>query len=169
MKQFDLSFWIQDKTRKICTRDGRPVRIVCWDSPNKGFPIVGFIDDNPTVFVWDKYGYALSGHRESNCDLFFADEEDFIDSLPEESASEDLEEDSSFEKLLQEIYVKYDKKISIESLLDIAHHFTHWQHGKDFDDLLQSEMKFPKEFYEKGRSDMREEMLKDTVLETNNE
>jgi hypothetical protein len=38
-----------------------------------------------------------------------------------------------------------------------------WQHGKDFDDLLQSEMKFPKEFYEKGRFDMRDEMMKDAV------
>jgi hypothetical protein len=56
---------------------------------------------------------------------------DFIDSLPEEPANEDLEEDSSFEKLLQEIYIKYDKKISIESLLDIASHFAEWQKEKD--------------------------------------
>jgi hypothetical protein len=68
---------------------------------------------------------------------------------------------------------------------DIARHFAHWQHGKDFDDLLQSEMEFPKEYYErgkadamkemketlqteyeKGRFDMREEMMKDAVETT---
>lgn len=51
----------------------------------------------------------------------------------------------------------------IDEIIETARHFTHWQHGKDFDDLLQSEMKFPKEFYEKGRFDMREEMMKDAV------
>lgn len=30
-KQFDLSLWLQDKSRKVVTRDGNPVRIVCWD------------------------------------------------------------------------------------------------------------------------------------------
>lgn len=54
----------------------------------------------------------------------------FINSLPEPSR-ESWEEDGSFEKLLQEIYVKYDKKISIESLLDIASHFAEWQKQKD--------------------------------------
>ena len=87
----------------------------------------------------------------------------FIDSLPEEPASEDLEEDSSFEKLLQEIYIKYNKQISIEKLLDIASHFAHWQHGKDFDNLLQSQMEFPKEFYEKGKTDAVKEMMEDAI------
>lgn len=54
-----------------------------------------------------------------------------------EMVSEDLEEDSSFEKLLQEIYVKYDKKISIESLLDIASHFAEWQKQKDLQDFME--------------------------------
>lgn len=79
MEQFNLTEWLQDKSRKVVTREGKPVRIVCWDSPNKGFPIVGFIDDNPTVFIWDKYGYALPGHRESNRDLFFADNDELTE------------------------------------------------------------------------------------------
>lgn len=71
--------------------------------------------------------------------MFLLEIEEFINSLPEESGcevnfttqSEDLDEDSSFEKILQEIYIKYDKKISIESLLDIARHFAEWQKQKD--------------------------------------
>lgn len=46
---------------------------------------------------------------------------------------------------------------------EIAVHFANWQHGKDFDDLLQSEMKFPKEYYEKGKADVMKEMMKDAV------
>ena len=62
---------------------------------------------------------------------------DFIDSLPEEPASEDLEEDSSFEKLLQEIYIKYNKQISIEKLLDIASHFAEWQKQQMMKDAVE--------------------------------
>lgn len=32
MEQFNLDIWLQDRSRKIVTRDGRPVRIVCWDA-----------------------------------------------------------------------------------------------------------------------------------------
>lgn len=92
MEQFNLDTWLQDKSHKIVTREGKPVRIVCWDSPNKGFPIVGFIDDDPTVFIWDKYGYVLPGHRESNRDLFFAEEE---------------EELTEFEKKLKEVLYEH--------------------------------------------------------------
>ena len=52
------------------------------------------------------------------------------------------------------------------SIVNLVKLGAHWQHGKDFDDLLQSEMKFPKEFYEKGRFDIREEIMKDAVETT---
>ena len=89
--------------------------------------------------------------------------EDFIDSIPE-PASEDLE------KAAQE-YAENHFQDFIETEDDPGYWCSRfgfiagaeWQHGKDFDDLLQSEMKFPKEFYEKGRFDMREEMMKDAV------
>ena len=83
-KQFNLEDWIKNRSRKVITRDGKPVRIVCWDSPNKAFPIVGFIDDNPTVFVWDNYGYSKAGHVESKCDLFFAEEEEKLTEFEKE-------------------------------------------------------------------------------------
>ena len=75
-----------------------------------------------------------------------------------ESASKDLEEE--IENFFSDWLIDLgEKKIYSQ----IARHFAEWQHGKDFDDLLQSEMKFPKEYYEKGRFDMREEMMKDAV------
>lgn len=85
----------------------------------------------------------------------------FIDSLPEESASEDLEEE--IDRFAKTVVPSRSKTITKNNISLCAKHFAHWQHGKDFDDLLQSEMKFPKEFYEKGRFDMREEMMKDAV------
>ena len=76
MQQFNLDTWLKNKSRKIITRTGKPVRIVCWDSPNKTFPIVGFVDNEPEIFTWDCFGYCREGHIENENDLFFVDEED---------------------------------------------------------------------------------------------
>lgn len=100
---------------------------------------------------------------------------DFIDSLPEEPVSKDLEEAADEFGIRQGVELK---PFAIKFFTAGAH----WQHGKDFDDLLQSEMKFPKEYYEKGKADamkemkealqteyekgrfdMREEMMKDAI------
>ena len=37
---FDLDKWLADKSQKVETRDGRPVRIICWDKQDKNHPIV---------------------------------------------------------------------------------------------------------------------------------
>ena len=75
MEQFSLEKYLKNTSRKVVTRGGRPVRIVCWDSPNKAFPIVGFVDNEPKIFVWDFFGYCREGHIETDFDLFFADDE----------------------------------------------------------------------------------------------
>ncbi len=74
-QQFDLETWLGDKSKKITTRNGKQVRIICWDSPNKVFPIVGFIEDNLTPSMWDSFGYFNSSHINSPYDLFFTNEE----------------------------------------------------------------------------------------------
>jgi hypothetical protein len=76
MEQFNLDKWLQDKSRKVVTRDGREVRIICWDSPNKTFPIVGFVNNEEEIFAWDYFGYCREGHIETDVDLFFADDEE---------------------------------------------------------------------------------------------
>lgn len=72
MEQFNLNKWLQDKSRKICTRDGRPVRIVCWDAPTKN-PIYGFVEGDDGITSWRKDGRF--SNLIDNVDLFFADEE----------------------------------------------------------------------------------------------
>lgn len=48
-----------------------------------------------------------------------------------ESVSDDLDEEDSFDELLQKLYIKYNKGVSIEKLLDIASNFVKWQKEKD--------------------------------------
>ena len=55
----------------------------------------------------------------------------FINAMQEETASDDLEEEDSFDELLQKLYIKYNKGVSIEKLLDIASNFVKWQKEKD--------------------------------------
>ena len=77
MKQFNLEEWLKNKNRKVVTRDGRPVRIVCWDVKSIS-PIIGIIQDR----LGGEFArnYALNGRystqNESEYDLFFADEEE---------------------------------------------------------------------------------------------
>lgn len=77
MEQFNLEKWLQDKSRKIVTRDGRPVRIICWDrySGDDDRCIVGLVDNGvrEDTMYFDKLGH-YSTYSEGFCDLFFADE-----------------------------------------------------------------------------------------------
>ena len=47
--------------------------------------------------------------------------------LVEDPISEDLDEEDSFDELLQKLYIKYNKEVSLEKLLDIASNFVKWQ------------------------------------------
>ena len=60
MKPFNLE---QAKAgAPVCTRDGRPVRIVCYDLKGyKNYPILALIED--TVGAESTISYALNGHQ----------------------------------------------------------------------------------------------------------
>ena len=111
-------------------------------------------------------------HSENGDELNSIEIVDKYSCISEEPANEDLEEFARYYLLnnhispLNDILHQADLKVEMQYHKDIENAFkagAHWQHGKDFDDLLQSEMKFPKEYYEKGKADMREEMMKDAV------
>ena len=75
MKQFNLNEWLVSKSsRKVVTRDGRNVRIVCWDAPEHIPYIYGFIEGDNGITNWHKDG--MWANKESICDLFFTDDED---------------------------------------------------------------------------------------------
>ena len=78
MKQFNLEEYLQNPSRKIVTRDGRNVRVLCTDAKGD-YPIVALIAtlDGSIEFV---YKFKKDGHfldnddNNSNLDLFFAPE-----------------------------------------------------------------------------------------------
>lgn len=43
MKPFNLEEYLKNPSRKVVTRDGRNVRIICTDFDNPDYPVVGEI------------------------------------------------------------------------------------------------------------------------------
>lgn len=75
MRPFSLEEYLKDPSRKVVTRDGRNVRIVCTDRKGEGYPIVALVDskwgESTTIHTKDGK-YVLN--NASDCDLFFAPE-----------------------------------------------------------------------------------------------
>ena len=76
MKPFNLEEYLANPTKKVVTRDGRNVRIICTDRKGTDFPIVGLVTtrDYKTedIIAYTKDGEYLKGA--SSYDLFFAPE-----------------------------------------------------------------------------------------------
>ena len=74
MEPFNLDIWLQDKSRKVVTREGKDVEIIHTNSPVPNHPIVGFIDKS--IYTWTIDGKLIYGKKEQDKnDLFFADNE----------------------------------------------------------------------------------------------
>ena len=73
MKQFNLEEYLENPDRRIITRDGRNVRIVCTDRKSYTFPIVVLIEGcyQENICAYTKDGLYSHG-MECPCDLFFA-------------------------------------------------------------------------------------------------
>lgn len=115
-QQFDLSLWLQDRSRKVVTKTGEEVKIIDTNAPDKNNPIVGYIYHKQKwngPWSWHTDGVYKSGG--DNMDLFFADEE---------------EELTEFEKAVSEfiqkltfngnVFPSEDIKGYAKSLLDLA-------------------------------------------------
>lgn len=80
MKQFSLEEYLKNPERKIITRDGKEVRILCTDrkSVMNLPPIIALVKnrkENEEVFGFFTNGkYFYGGSSENNKDLFFAPE-----------------------------------------------------------------------------------------------
>ena len=70
MKQFNLNEYLKSPNKKVITRDGKPVKILCTN----------LVSDKPVVAQIDGTGYSLSYPKDGKCsacqnsidDLFFA-------------------------------------------------------------------------------------------------
>ena len=72
MKQFNLEEYLAKPSRKVVTRDGRPVKIHCTNY-TRAQNIIAQIEGNDYSASFHKDGIFING-EESNCDLFFAPE-----------------------------------------------------------------------------------------------
>lgn len=75
MKPFNLNEYLKNPSRKIVTRDGRSVRIVCTDREKEYYPIIALIKTpyGETTIACTKDGEHEFG-SESKWDIFFATE-----------------------------------------------------------------------------------------------
>ena len=76
MEQFSLEKYLANPSRKVVTRDGKNVRILCTDRKLDSKEVVGLTmnnDGTESLLSWSKQGKSLS-LNDSSFDLFFASE-----------------------------------------------------------------------------------------------
>ena len=73
MKQFSLEEYLKNPKRKIITRSGKDVRIICTDFNNEIYPIVGEIPNMIIPVIFTKEGLVYE-RTTSMDDLFFVPE-----------------------------------------------------------------------------------------------
>ena len=75
MKAFSLEEYLKNPSRKVVTRDGRNVRIVCTDVKSELYPVVALVDNWGAEIC---NSYTKEGRfrpdNEAHRDLFFAPE-----------------------------------------------------------------------------------------------
>lgn len=76
MKPFNLEEYLKDPSKKVITRDGREVRIICTNKLDQTYPICALINNGKEE---ECYSYTVGGKHyalniDSNKDLFFSTE-----------------------------------------------------------------------------------------------
>ena len=74
MKKFSLEEYLAHPEKKVVTRDGESVRIICCDGPSKQCPIVAFAGDDHTPYCWSTDG-SFFLNEPSGMDLFIVEPE----------------------------------------------------------------------------------------------
>ena len=77
MKQFNLEEYLKNPSKKVVTRDGRKVRIICTDREDSIYPIIALIKDDKReseiLVSYTKDGIPAE-YNEAYYTLFFAPE-----------------------------------------------------------------------------------------------
>ena len=74
MKPFSLDEYLKNPSKKVITRDGHNVRIICTDHDNVLYPIVGAIKGYEFPFCFSEDGCVVGSKCNDANDLFFAPE-----------------------------------------------------------------------------------------------
>ena len=77
MKPFNLEEYLINPSKKVITREGKPVRIICTDARGE-YPVIALIEHYQetldVTFSFTKDGKWCTDGTNSNKDLFFAPE-----------------------------------------------------------------------------------------------
>lgn len=86
-KQFNLQDWLKDKSQKVETRDGRPVKIISFEmTDTNDCPIAAqfrLCAGTPVVYLFDKEGH-YKGEGDSNYDLLIVTPEEELTEFEQE-------------------------------------------------------------------------------------
>ena len=74
MKQFNLEEYLKNPTRKIVTRDGRNVKILCTNYYLGNQCVIAEMEDIDRSFSFNQYGQQYGNTEDSPLNLFFAPE-----------------------------------------------------------------------------------------------
>lgn len=76
MKHFSLDEYLKTPSRKVVTRAGLSVRIICTDAHDNNYPIIALVsreDGTEDVFMYTKQGTVFDSEPDA-FDLFFTPE-----------------------------------------------------------------------------------------------
>ena len=77
MEQFGLEKYLENPNRKVVTRDGRSVRIVCTNRLDENYPVIALVnyEDSEKCYSYTTFGKLYNyQNRDCELDLFFAPE-----------------------------------------------------------------------------------------------
>lgn len=110
MEQFNLEKYLEDPNRKIITRDGKSVRIICTNRKSEDSPIIVLIQDSTNNYE-EAYYYTIDGRwvigGNYSMDLFFATEKQ---EYPFKKGDRVLVRDYDNESWRPRIFISYDKE-----------------------------------------------------------
>lgn len=73
MKQFSLKAYLEHPDRKVMTKNGRNVRIICTNRLDEDYPVIALVsnEDSEDLFSYTRAG-KLYKNQSDDRDLFFA-------------------------------------------------------------------------------------------------
>ena len=74
MKQFNLEEYLKNPSKKVVTRDGRSVRIICTNRLDENYPVIALVNDEYNEKCYSYSEFGKFENRDCELDLFFAPE-----------------------------------------------------------------------------------------------
>ena len=74
MKQFDLQEYLKNPGRKVVTREGKSVRIICTNRLDENCPVIALINNEDSEKCYSYSEFGKFENRDCELDLLFAPE-----------------------------------------------------------------------------------------------